>query len=214
LDDADLFLNSLPFRPPPPPAPPLPPAPPGPKHPLPDFDPPTESLPPDLAEIRTRINIPYDTDAFDSLLDKHDLRSAHPDLTEKMRSGFRMGDFPELRETVIFKNHASVDKHREFVEAYLDGEVAAGRMSGPFTEEETRQIVGGHFQCSPMIVAEQTQELGKPNKLRLCRHLSKGDAAHPSTNDFIDKEDFPTKFGTAAQVAEIVSKLLRYVCIH
>ncbi|KAF7324545.1 hypothetical protein MKEN_00495700 [Mycena kentingensis (nom. inval.)] len=131
-----------------------------------------------------RINCPYDVDAIDALLEKHDLRDAHPNLAFDM---------------LIFPNHKSVAEHRDFVAAYLDEEVAAGRMSGPFTKEQTEEIVGGYFQCSPMLVAVQTQEPGKPDKLRLCRHLSKGDAKHPSTNDYIDKDDFPTRFGTAAR---------------
>ncbi|KAF7332532.1 Reverse transcriptase/ribonuclease H [Mycena kentingensis (nom. inval.)] len=198
-DQAESFLNSLPFRPPPNPNPqPLSPT-------LPSFSPPTESLSPEFAEIRMRVVCPYDVDELEAALKRHGLEAAHTGLADDMRQGFRMGDFPELAETVIFPNDKTVETHKQFVADYLDAEVDAGRMSGPFTEEETRQIVGGHFQCSPMIVAEQTQEMGKPNKLRLCRHLSKRNASHPATNDYIDKEDFPTRFGTAAEVAEIVA---------
>ncbi|KAF7304606.1 hypothetical protein MKEN_01174500 [Mycena kentingensis (nom. inval.)] len=201
LEDAEHFLHSLPFLPPPRPTTTDSPSPPS--HPV--FDPPTSSLSPEFAEIRTRINCPYDVDAMERLLRLYGLEEQHPGLVDSMRNGFSMGSFKPLEETVVFPNHRSVNKHREFVESYLDEEVQAGRMSGPFTKDEVQKIVGGHFQCSPMIVAEQAQELGKPSKLRLCRHLSKGDASHPSTNDHIDKDDFPTRFGTAAEVAEIVA---------
>ncbi|KAF7300881.1 Reverse transcriptase ribonuclease h [Mycena kentingensis (nom. inval.)] len=163
------------------------PADPAPSHPV--FVPPTASLSPEFAEIRTRINCPYDVDEMERLLHLFGLEDQHPGLVESMRNGFSMGSFKPLRGDGGFP----------------ESSVAAGRMSGPFSANDVREIVGGHFQCSPMIVAEQTQELGKPNKLRLCRHLSKGDASHPSTNDHIDKDDFPTRFGTAAEVAEIVA---------
>jgi hypothetical protein len=78
-------------------------------------------------------------------------------------------------------------------------------MSGPFTQAETETILKDPFQCSPVIIAVQPQGPDEPDKLRLCRHLSKGNKVHPSTNAYIDKEKFPTKFGSAAQVAEIVS---------
>jgi hypothetical protein len=139
------------------------------------------------------------------MLDKHNLTSQHPDLVKNLREGFPMGDFPELKSTVIFANDSSVDDHHDFVTTYIRDEVASGRMSGPYTQSEVEDILQGPFQCSPMLVSEQAQGPGEPPKLRLCRNLSKGTRAHPSTNDYIDKDNFPTKFGTAAQVAEIVS---------
>jgi hypothetical protein len=116
-----------------------------------------------------------------------------------------MGDFPDLEKTVIFPNHSSVAQHSAFVQNYLDEEILARRMSGPFTQEEVETILGGHFQCSPMIVSVSVQGPDLPDKLRLCRHLSKGDKDTLSTNAYIDKEKYPTKFGSAAHVAEIVS---------
>jgi hypothetical protein len=139
------------------------------------------------------------------MLDKHNLTAQYPDLVRNLREGFPMGDFPELKSTVIFANDSSVDDHRDFVNTYIPDEVVAGRMSGPYTQAEVEDILQSPFQCSPMLVSEQAQGPGEPPKLRLCRNLSKGTRAHPSTNDYIDKDSFPTKFGTAAQVAEIVS---------
>ncbi|KAF7315098.1 Reverse transcriptase/ribonuclease H [Mycena indigotica] len=110
-----------------------------------------------------------------------------------------------LANTKIFPNHPSTANHNAFVNDYLHEEVEAGHMSGPFSREKTESILKGHFQCSPIIIAVQPQGPGEPDKLRLCRHLSKGDHSHPSTNFFVDKDKFPTKFGTASDVAEIVS---------
>ncbi|KAF7368675.1 Reverse transcriptase ribonuclease h [Mycena venus] len=142
-------------------------------------------------EILQRITTPYDSAAFDSLLDKHNLSASYPLL--------------ELKASVIFPNHVTAKDHDSFIDTYLEEELAVRRMSGPFSQEEAETILKGPFQCSPIIIAVQPQNPGEPDKLRLCRHLSKGDRSHASTNSYIDKEKFPTKFGSAAQVAEITS---------
>ncbi|KAJ2911307.1 hypothetical protein MD484_g9107, partial [Candolleomyces efflorescens] len=89
--------------------------------------------------------------------------------------------------------------------AYLDEEIDAGRMSGRYTLEEVEKILGGPVYVSPLLVAVSTQQPGAPDKIRICRHLSKGTAAHPSVNSFIHKEEFPTRLDTALQVAEVIA---------
>ncbi len=115
---------------------------------------------------------------------------------------------PDLQQTVVFPNHPSCFAHFPAVDGYLAEEVSAGRMSGPFTKSNVEWILHGPFQASPLIVAVQTQQPGTPDKLRICRHLSKGSKIYPSVNSYIDKEDFPTRFDTAAHVADIVSLFL------
>jgi hypothetical protein len=156
-------------------------------------------------EIYSRVTTPYDADAIDQLLHKHGLTHKHPLLTDNLRRGFLMGEFPTLKKTTIFPNHPSCADHEDFIRSYLSEEVEAGRMSGPFTQEETESILMGPFQCSPIIISVQPQNAGEPDKLCLCRHLSKGNKHQPATNTYIDKEKFPTKYNTAAEVAEIVS---------
>jgi hypothetical protein len=158
-------------------------------------------------EIYSHITTPYDTDAIDLLLEKHDLTAKHPHLTENLRRGFPMGNFPILQQTTIFPNHPSCADHKQFIRTYLLEEVEAGRMSGPFSREETKTILKGPFQSSPIIISVQLQNPGEPDKLCLCRHLSKGNKHQWATNTYIDKEKFPTKYNTAAEVAEIVSRL-------
>lgn len=80
-------------------------------------------------------------------------------------------------------------------------------MSGPYSKEELEDIVKGPFQSSPLVVSIQPQE-GLPDKIRICRHLSKSNHNHPSTNDHVDADKFPTRFGSASQMAEIVSTFL------
>ncbi|SJL14075.1 uncharacterized protein ARMOST_17530 [Armillaria ostoyae] len=158
----------------------------------------------DPTDIRNRIVTPYNADAIESLLAQHNLLDQHPDLALKLRSGFPMGDFPPLHQSVIFPNYVLDPAHTAFIDDYFDEEETSGRMSGPFSREEVEAILGP-FQCSPCSVNSQDQGPDLPPKLRVVRNLSKGSSVHPSTNDFIDSSKFPTRFGSAAEVAKIVS---------
>lgn len=168
---------------------------------------------PEDEDIFLRINTPYDADAFEHLLKQYNLLDDYPFLVRNLRVGFPMGDFPSLTSSIIFPNHPSASQFAAVIETYLQEEVAAARMSGPFSRVKVEEIVRGPFQCSPVIVAVQPQAPGEPPKLRVCRHLSKGTRAAPSTNSFIAKEKFPTKFGSASEVADIVSLSYSYVAV-
>lgn len=80
-------------------------------------------------------------------------------------------------------------------------------MSGPFSKDDCEDILRGPFYSSPLIVITQSQGHGLPDKHRVCRNLSKGDAKAgiDSVNSFINKDDFPTRFDMASKVAEMVS---------
>lgn len=156
-------------------------------------------------QVFSRVTTPYNADAFDSLLEKHNLTTSYPNLARNLRNGFPMAEFPPLKKTVIFPNHPSVDDHRAAIQEYLDEEVAAKRMSGPYSREELEDIVKGPFQCSPLVVSVQPQGIGEPDKIRICRHLSKSSAKNPSTNDHVDKDKFPTRFSSATEMADTVS---------
>ncbi|SJL09303.1 uncharacterized protein ARMOST_12680 [Armillaria ostoyae] len=115
-----------------------------------------------------------------------------------------MGEFPPLQHMIIFPNYVSDPAHTAFIDDYLDKEVTATRMSGPFSQEEVEAILGP-FQYSPCSVNSQDQGPDLPPKLRVIRNLSKSDKLHPSTNDYIDSSKFPTRFGSVAEVAKIIS---------
>ena len=155
-------------------------------------------------DIFLRIVHPYDTDAFELSLSKHHLTYFYSLLVPNLRNGFPLGDMPPLTDTVIFKNHPSTILFPDTVDKYLTDELLAGRMSGPFTLQRVENILRGPIFCSPLLVSIQIQQPGTPDKLRVCRHLSKGDKNTPSTNSHIQKEDFPTRFDTASKVADIV----------
>ena len=156
-------------------------------------------------QIYDSIIHPYNPDAFESLLLKHNLIQSYPFLVKNLRAGFPLGEMPPLTETVIIGNHPSATQFSDTIEQYLADELLAGRMSGPFSRDVTEQILRGPFFSSPLIVSVQTQAPGTPDKLRVCRHLSKSNKTTPSVNSHVNKEDFPTRFDTAFRVADIVS---------
>ena len=155
-------------------------------------------------DIYLRILHPYDADAFNHFIYKHGLSPFYSLLVMNLRNGFPLGEMPPITDTVIFKNHPSAILHSDAVDKYLIDELNAGRMSGPFSQQHIERILRGPFFCSPLLVSIQTQQPGMPDKLRVCRHLSKGDKNTPSMNSHIHKEDFPTRFDTALKVADIV----------
>ena len=158
-------------------------------------------------DIYLRIVHPYNIDAFKYFLSKHDLTYLYSLLVSNLRNGFPLEDMPPIIDTIIFKNHPSALLFTDAVDKYLADELTAGRMSGPFSLQYTEKILRGTFLCSPLLVSVQTQQPGMPDKLRVCRHLSKGSKNTPSMNSHIQKEDFPTRFDTALKVADIVHSL-------
>ncbi|RXW16277.1 hypothetical protein EST38_g9578 [Candolleomyces aberdarensis] len=112
---------------------------------------------------------------------------------------------PKLEETVIIPNAASCRDHMDEINSYLLDEVAARRMSGPFSQQGAKDILGGPFFSSPLLVVLQSQGPGLKDKIRICRHLSKGSKYANLVNSHIVKEDFPTRFDLASRVADIVA---------
>lgn len=162
-------------------------------------------------DIFSRIIHPYNANAFEHFLQKHDLSRHYPLLVNNLHHGFPLGNMPEIRETIIIPNNRSFTEHADAILEYLRKEVASGRMSGPFTRDEVEKTLRGPFISSPIIAVVQPQPGDTPDKIRICRHLSKSTRAHPSVNSFISKDDFPTRFDTASKVADIVSLFFHYV---
>jgi len=157
--------------------------------------------------IFDRVCHPYNPDAFDLLLLKYGLFSDYSLLSYNLRHGFPLGHMPLLSQTIILPNNPSILSHLDTIKEYLQKELDAGRMSGPFSREETELILRGPFQSSPLIVSVQPQQPGTPDKLWICQHLSKSTKVHPLVNSYIHKEDFPTRFDLASKVADMVSLL-------
>jgi hypothetical protein len=136
----------------------------------------------------------YNADAFEHLLDQKNLTGHYPHLIRSLCQGFPIGHMPKLEQTLILPNHPSADIERNTVLEYFATEMAASRMSRPFTHKEMHCICRSHFYVSPLIISVNDQGPGLPPKKRVCRNLSKAASRSgmPAVNDYIDKADFPT----------------------
>lgn len=164
----------------------------------------TEPLQSHASEVFNRIVTPYIASAYESRLRKFNLSEKYPDLVFNLQHGFPIGDIAPPTKTYIPKNHKSALDHLDVIQSYCTDEVKLGRMSGPFTKDQVHDILGGHFVSSPLGVVEKA---GEPGKYRVVRDLSFKNTDGYSVNGQLDSDDFPTEWGTASQVAEIVSHL-------
>ncbi|KAK6966400.1 hypothetical protein R3P38DRAFT_3246303 [Favolaschia claudopus] len=126
----------------------------------------------DFSSLLDRVVQPYDVNAFQALLEKHDLSLSPP--LRNLRYGFPLDRLPRLSSTVIIPNHPSALSERETVLEYLRTELEAGRMEGPFSRSEMEMVCRGAFYASPLIVASHDEGPDLPPKKRVCRNLSKG----------------------------------------
>jgi hypothetical protein len=96
----------------------------------------------------------------------------------------------------------STDLNPSFIDNYLAGEVAAGRMSGPYTRDEAYAFFGGHFRTAPLGLVEKEPGVGK---WRMIQNNSALDGSGGSTNSWLDAKDILIKWNTCANMADIVS---------
>jgi hypothetical protein len=91
-------------------------------------------------------------------------------------------------------------------------------ICGPFTQSEMERVCGGPFWCCPMTVvytaADPTASPPKPEKFRPCTNASKKKKGGISVNDQIDSDEFPTRWGSAAQMGEYVSRFTSRQIAH
>lgn len=150
-----------------------------------------------------RIITPYNADAFERTLVTLGLQHRHPDLANNLRSGFPIGNFPSLSRTSRPRNHKRGVENMDFILAYAAEQVELGRMTGPYTQDEVEQVLGSPFVSSPLTVVPKSGGAG----LRLVQDCSFVNEQGFSVNSFIDSDDFPTRWGTAAKFAQKVSQL-------
>lgn len=93
--------------------------------------------------------------------------------------------------------------HADIVRSYIQEEVRLGRFSSPLTKEQMEAKIGP-FRSSPIQLVIKPGAPGEPDKPRVCRNLSYRGKYSYSINDQINSDDFPTRWGTASEVAEIV----------
>lgn len=151
---------------------------------------------------REHIITPYDADVFESTLRDCGLLDRYPDLPDRLRNGFPIGDVPRPSQTETPRNHASLPHHVDFIKTYAEEQVKLNRMTGPYTRGDVEHILRSPFVSSPLSVVDKA---GAPGKYRLVQNCSFENEAGISVNYYIDSDDFPTEWGTASQFAEIVS---------
>jgi hypothetical protein len=163
---------------------------------------------PDHVSERDRIVTPYNASAFAFFLDDANLTHVYPDLPHKLSHGFPLGDLEPINFTYIAPNHPSVNEHEHDILLYFNEESCLGRMSGPFSRTKIEEKLGGFFRTSPIQVHVVPSEAEKPEKKRICRNFSFKGAMALSVNDCLNSDDYPTRWGSANEVAEIVSFMI------
>ena len=86
-----------------------------------------------FSEIFSKVVHPYDPNAFERLLTKHDLLSAYPLLAYQLHHGFPLGTFPIIQRNVIHPNPSFSPISVTAIYKYIDKEVAADRTSGSYS---------------------------------------------------------------------------------
>jgi hypothetical protein len=157
-----------------------------------------------LASELYRITTPYKAEGFRIALEENGLTSRYPNIVTDIKQGSPIGNPPQLTHSFIPPNMKSALQHPQIVDEHIAEEVQAGRMSGPFTLNETHIIFKGHFRTSPLGLTEKEPGDGK---FRLIRNLSKRDADGVSVNDMLNSDDFPTRWGSAWVVEQYVSSM-------
>jgi hypothetical protein len=150
------------------------------------------------SSVLNRIVTPYNPAAFARYLSHYNLTSSYPDLANKIRNGFPLGNLTSISSTFTPPNHPSILEHHEVVLKYLLAERDKGRMSGPYSRKHLEEVIGGPFRSSPV------QVVVKGSKPRMAINLSFKGYMGYSINDMIDSDDFPTRWGGASEVEEIV----------
>ncbi|CDO73729.1 hypothetical protein BN946_scf185015.g57 [Trametes cinnabarina] len=154
------------------------------------------------ASEKDHIITTYRAEAFEAELRRWNLWGRFGSLPTCLRYGFPIGNMEPLTRTLTSDNHKGGLEHMDFIKAYVDEQVGLGHMSGPFAHVQVEHLLGSHFRSSPLSVIEKPNT---PGKWRLIQNCSFKDEFGMSVNDMIDSDDFPTVWGTAAEVADIIA---------
>jgi len=155
-----------------------------------------------LSDVLYIHTTPYNPKAWLTALCSSNLISSFPNLVHDITYGSPIGNPPPLLRSFLPANLPSALVHPELIDAELLAEVAANRMSGPFTLLEASSIFLGPFRSSPVGLVEKIPGNGI---WRMIRHLSKCDEDGNSTNGWLESDDFPTTYFAASWVCQYVS---------
>ena len=141
-----------------------------------------------VSQVPNLPSTPIDIDALEGELTTHPDQVFAATLVRNLREGFHIGYAgPEFSSES--PNLISAYEHPDIVSAYLDKEIAQGRISGPYPIPPFP-----NFRCNPLgVVPKKT-----PGKWRSILHLSYPPGE--SVNDFIDKDTYSLQYVTIERV--------------
>lgn len=144
---------------------------------------------------------------FEMYLERFGLADRYPLLVLNISNGFPIAlPLPKLDRTFAPSNHYKSRSHGRIIQEKIDEEVAAGRMSGPFSPREASAFLGGHYRTSPLsLVPKSEDDPESADSWRMIQNMSFKDRDNVSVNDFINSDDFPTSSTTAQRFADWVS---------
>ena len=94
----------------------------------------------DLDKVLYIHTTPYNADGWSTALTLCKLTSNFPNIVHDIKFRSPIGNPPPLSTTFLPQNLPSTDLFPNIIDCELLEEMAANRMSGPFTEEEARYI--------------------------------------------------------------------------
>jgi len=165
-----------------------------------------EPLPYDNDSCHSKIITPYYASQFEIFLECAHLLSCYPELPFKLTFGFPISPLKPLKHTFTPPNLLEAYLHVDVIHASIAEELHLGHYSGPFMQEKLEWKIGP-FQSFPLQVIVKENVPSEPTKFHVCQHLSYKGKAQSSINDEINSDDFPTCWGKASDVAEIVHSL-------
>ena len=121
---------------------------------------------------------PLNANIFRTELENHPDQDFVKYIISGISNGFDIG-FQGPDSTYIARNMKSIKEHPDIIEKYVNEEVSAGRILGPFSFPPL-----SNFRCSPIGVVEKKNS----GKFRTIMNLSFPEGQ--SVNDGIDKDIF------------------------
>lgn len=163
-------------------------------------------VPPRVLAIEgEKVVTPYRAEAWRITLERCGLQQKYPNLVHDLIYGSPIGFPPPLLSNSIPHNSSSASDHADIVDKYIADEIDAGRMFGGLSVEDAEVFFRGHFRTAPMAVIDEG------TKYRVVHNLSAKDKNGNSTNSWLNVQEKPTKWYTAAMFADAVSVIITNV---
>lgn len=162
-----------------------------------------------------RVVTPIKVEKLKTVLDEKQMLSKWSHIIHGLEHGFDIGldTAAVITETFIPGNHSTVNIDPTFISEYINGELEAGRYSGPYNKDQLEHLIGP-FRSSPLGLVPKPgsdsfrliQDLSYPRADSRTKSRSSQPAV-PSVNSHIDSDDFPTEWGTFDSTSALIQSL-------